>query len=223
MLLVYYLDPTHHYSLCQATCWGFFSPVGKLYKDQALTSAPVVTSVTPIQDVASSMRWQQPYIVLILFIFSPVMNGISTVTAQNNLLFAPVSALFDGNSYAERLHRGVYFPGTVTSGHSLRGGLASAACLWGKTWGLHGARFKIIATNTSCPLMDIKAKEQLNPRICLSSVMIKDWGFIFKGYNVEVILGRISLFASLWSPTWVEQRTTTPQYCYATQQISLRF
>ena len=33
------------------------------------------------------------------------MNGFSIVTTQKNLLFASVSALFDGHSYAERLQR----------------------------------------------------------------------------------------------------------------------
>lgn len=57
------------------------------------------------------------------------MNGFSTVTAQNNLLLVPISALFDGHSYVERLHRGVSFPGTVTSDYNLRGVLISAVCL----------------------------------------------------------------------------------------------
>lgn len=39
----------------------------------------------------------------------------------------------------------------------------SAVCLWGNTWELHGACFKIIATNTSSwPLRDNKAREDLN-------------------------------------------------------------
>lgn len=37
-------------------------------------------------------------------IFFTVMNGFSIVTAQKNLLFAPISAPLNGDSHAEKLH-----------------------------------------------------------------------------------------------------------------------
>ena len=157
--------------------------------------------------------------------FFPVMNGFSIVTAQKNQLFAPISALFMGHSYTEKLHRQESLfqaqlprswpPRSMNSCANPRAILLiSAVCLWGKTGGLHGAHFKIIATNAnSSPLTDIKARGELNPSICLRSITIKEGGFVFKGHNAQVILERVSLFVSLWLPTWVEQRTTTPQYC----------
>lgn len=157
--------------------------------------------------------------------FFPVMNGFSIVTAQKNQLFAPISALLMDTATLRNYTDGILFSmhsylrswplRSMNSCINLRPILLiSAVCLWGKTGGLHGARFKIIATNAnSSPLIDIKARGELNPSICLRSITIKDGGFVFKGHNAQVILERVSLFVSLWLPTWVEQRTTTPQYC----------
>lgn len=93
----------------------------------------------------------------------------------------------------------------------------SAVSLWGSTGELHEACFEIIATNTSsCPLIDIKARGNLVPYL-FELRYRKRQGIHFPrtGHNAEGILGRVSLFVSLWSPTWVEQRTATAQCCYA--------
>lgn len=93
----------------------------------------------------------------------------------------------------------------------------SAVSLWSSTGELHEACFEIIATNTtSCPLIDTKARGNLVPYL-FELRYRKRQGIHFPrtGHNAEGIFERISLFVSLWSPTWVEQRTATAQYCYA--------